>query len=96
MQINEHILKLTGKVSLPKELLNGNNYTLSVTGSVTSRTEEDNQDGTVNWVYKFEPVLVEILTEKGETIKAKDRRKLSQKLRGRLFLEWQEVVITGA
>lgn len=88
--INENILKLTGKVSIPEPVEIGHNYKVLIQGSITSESKEDNNDGTFNMTFKFAPVLVELVTSKGQTIKAKDKRKLSQRLRGRLFMIWQE------
>ena len=79
MTINSHILKLTGKAELPKELELGFNYKVTIDGSVTETTTVDNENGTVDVIYKFLPVLVETLTPKGERLKLKDVRKESQK-----------------
>lgn len=88
--VNSHYLKLSGKSELPKELEIGNNYSLAIHGSITSVTEHDNQDGTVDRAYKFEPIRCEILTELGEVIKAKDTRGEGQKTRAWAYKYWQE------
>ena len=90
MTINSHILKLTGKAELPKELELGFNYKVTIDGSVTETTTVDNENGTVDVIYKFLPVLVETLTPKGERLKLKDVRKESQKLRAKLYMVWSE------
>ena len=90
MDTNENILKLQGKVNIPDPLTIGENYKITIQGSITGDSRNDNFDGTVDTTFKFEPVLVEILTPQGVSIKAKDKRKLSQKLRGRLFLLWKD------
>lgn len=88
MQINSHILKLTGKCELPKELAIGHNYEIALKGSVIAYSESDNDDGTVNRTYTFKPVTGEINTELGETIKAKDNRSNSQLIRSLLYKKW--------
>lgn len=88
--INSHYLKLSGKAELPKELEIGNNYSLAIHGSITSITEHDNHDGTIDRSYKFEPVKCEVLTELGEVIKAKDTRGEAQKTRAWAYKYWED------
>lgn len=88
MNVNENILQLTGKASIPEPLEVGSNYKLICDGSVITSTESDNHDGTINKIFKFKPVTIEIQTKLGKTIKAKDTRKLSQLLRGFLRKKW--------
>lgn len=89
-KIEEYQLKLNGRVNIDRPLEIGHNWHVSLAGSITKEERSDNNDGSFTVAYKFEPIQVEVLTPKGETIKAKDKRKLSQKLRGRLFMIWQE------
>lgn len=93
--INSYILKLSGKAEIPKPLEIGHNFKIKIDGSITAITESDNDDGSRTYYYKFEPVLVEMVTEKGETIKAKDVRSRSRQLRSRLWGIWQEQNIVG-
>lgn len=86
----EYVLKLTGKASIPEALEIGHNYTVSIGGSVTSKTEVDSQGEEHILYYKFEPVAVEILTQTGQTIKAKDTRSRSTQMRSLLFKRWRE------
>jgi len=90
MEVNEHILKLIGTVSLFGSLEIGDNYHVIIEGSIVGKSEDNNEDGTVNLTYKFRPIKVEVLTPKGQMIKTKDNRKMSQKLRGRIWMLWQE------
>ena len=90
MEINEYILRLTGKVSISEPLTIDTNYSLALHGSISAITEESNEDGSSNHIFKFQPLKCEILTPEGKTIKAKDSRRLSQKLRARIFIEWKE------
>lgn len=88
--MDEFQLKINGRVNIPQRLEIGHNWNVSLSGSITKEERSDNNDGSFTTAFKFEPIQVEVLTPKGETIKAKDKRKLSQKLRGRLFMIWQE------
>lgn len=89
-EINEHIVKLSGKANIPSELEMGNNYKLSIDGEITAITESNNDDGTYDRYYKFVPILCSILKDNGETIKAKDNRRNSQKIRNLLYKFWME------
>lgn len=90
MENNEYILKLSGKVNIPQPLEIGHNYEVKIKGSITGDARDDNENGTVDTSYKFQPILVEVITPQGQKIKAKDPRKMSQKLRGIIFIDWQE------
>ena len=81
--INEHILKLTGKVTLPKPLSLGKTYEVVVKGDVTEVRDIDNQDGTFNREFKFEPLTVEVVNDKGDSMKAREKGTTSKKQRGR-------------
>jgi len=85
METNEHYLKLIGKVAIPEPLAIDTNYSLAIQGSITGQDVRTNHNGTQDSIWRFEPVKCEILTPQGKTIKAKDPRKLSQKLRGVIF-----------
>lgn len=86
----EHVLKLTGKASIPEALELGHNYMINVAGSITSENKTDSQGEAWVIYYKFEPVTVEVITPKGKSIRAKDTRRLSQQMRSLLFLRWRE------
>lgn len=88
--VNSRYIRLTGKAEVPKEISIGSNYYLGIDGSIVSKTVSDNENGTVDEMYLFKPVLIEVLTPKGETLKLKDTRKESQKLRSRLYVVWGE------
>lgn len=90
MTTNENILKITGKVSLLEPLELGHNYKIDIEGSVTSTSDHDNHNGTLDKEFKFEPVLVRVIKETGETIKTKDPRKFTQKLRGLAYRFWED------
>lgn len=88
-QKNDHVLKLTGKAELPNALKIGHNYQVNLQGTITSITETDKNDGSHVLYYKFEPVHIEVINEKGEALKLKDTRRASQQLRARLWTEWK-------
>jgi len=88
--MDEYQLKLNGRVNIPKPLEIGHNWHVSLAGSITKEERSDNNNGTYTVAYKFEPIQVEVLTPKGETIKAKDKRGMSKKLRGRIWAIWSE------
>ncbi len=75
----EHIIKFTGKASIPEPLKIGHGYEVLSKGEVTTITESDNNNGTHNLYYKFVPITSEIREELGELhIKAKDSRSNSK------------------
>lgn len=87
-QINDYVLKLSGKVSILEPLAIGHNFKVEIDGTITNETLSDNQDGKFNLYYKFEPILCKIKKDNGEVIKAKDPRKNSQKLRRMVYAIW--------
>lgn len=76
-----YYVKIQGKANIPKPLAIGHNYRLVADCSITSETKTDNDDGTFNVTFKVEPITIEIQRDNGETIKAKDPRKNSVKIR---------------
>jgi len=83
--IDDLVLQIKGKIEIPSKLEIGHNYTLSCKGSITAITETDREDGGRVYLYKFEPTFVELITETGKTLKTKDPRKNSVKIRNYLF-----------
>ena len=57
MQVNEHILKVSGKIDIPEGLELGSDHVISLTGQIVKVEDLDNQDGTCNKVYVFKPML---------------------------------------
>lgn len=88
MNISSNILKLQGKAELPREVEIGHNYHLSLEGSIVSKTVSDNDDGSATQTFTFKPVKLDLLDEKGESLRLKDGRSKSQLLRGRLYKCW--------
>lgn len=88
MEINSHILKLTGKCELPGEVEIGHNYVVELKGSVVSMAESDNEDGTHNRTYTFRPVTGEVKQDGGEMLKLKDNRSNSTLIRQLVYKRW--------
>lgn len=88
MKISNHVLKLQGKAESPKELEIGFNYHVALEGSIPSFAESDNEDGTHTRIYTFKPVKIDLLDQKGETIKMKDTRSNSQLIRALVYKKW--------
>lgn len=89
MEINSHILKLIGKAELPQEIDIGHNYHISIEGSIPKTELHDNENGSYNRVYTFKAIKIELLTEKGEVLKLKDTRSMSQLFRAHMWKMWQ-------
>ena len=87
--IDDYFIKLSGKAALPKPLEIGHNYRIEIEGSITEKKEKDREDGGRVYTWIFEPVLVSVINEKGERIKAKDVRRISQRLRARCYVYWK-------
>lgn len=83
--MNSHVLKITKNAELPESLEIGSEYQVVVKGSVTGISKDDNEDGTFTFTNKMALLNVELTDKTGKTIKAKDTRKQSQKLRGQIM-----------
>jgi hypothetical protein len=90
METNSYFIKLSGKANIPSELIIGENYKIEADCSITEDRRNDNHDGTFDITYKAEPMTVEIKTSNGKTIKARDPRKNSQKIRNFLWKVWSQ------
>ena len=84
-EINSHKLRILGTVELPQAIGEGKNYHVSVEGEVRGSSIDTNDDGTFDKTYKLKIATLELLNEKGQVMKAKDRRKMSQRLRGAIY-----------
>ena len=90
MEINSHILKISGKVELLEPVEISHNFKITVSGSITSEELKDNSDGTFDKIYRFEPILCEVINPLGKTLQTKDPRSKSKLLRSSLWREWKE------
>jgi hypothetical protein len=85
---DSHILKFSGKAELPEAVEVGNNYELTSTGSIIAQTKSDNHDGSFTYTYTFKPVLAQITSNKGQSLRLRDSRSTSQILRSLLWKKW--------
>ena len=85
---DRHVLKLSGTAESPQPLKIGHNLHVLIEGSITKHTLSDNEDGSFTHTYKFNPVRIAMLNEKGETVKMKDTRSNSQLFRSILWKKW--------
>lgn len=83
--------KIQGKVNIPEPLAIGHNFTLKADCSIVSEQKSDLEDGTYSVTYKLVPITAEITKDNGETIKAKDTRRVSQKIRNMAWKEWDSL-----
>jgi hypothetical protein len=84
--MNSHIIKFGSKgFEIPESLEIGNDYLIAVKGSLTGISKDDNHDGSFTFTNKMELTEVELTDKTGKTIKSKDTRKQSQKLRGQII-----------
>lgn len=88
--MHSHALKISGKVELWQSLELDKNYSIAVNGSLVNISTSPNQDGTLSYTYSLKPVNVLIHSELWSTIKAKDPRKNSVKLRSKLKFDWDK------
>lgn len=91
MNISSHKLKLIGTVELPEPLEEGKDYHISVEGTINGIGIDDNEDGFWEKTYKMRIATLELLDPpKQKIIKAKDKTKMSQKLRGAIYFYFSE------
>lgn len=90
METKNYFVKISGKVNIPIPLAIGHNYRLTADCSITSEQKIDNENGEFDVVYKMIPITVEIGKDNGETIKAKDPRRNSEKFRKYCYRLWSE------
>lgn len=87
--MDTHLLRISGKAELPKPVSIGHNFHVSLEGSIVSQTKSDNENGEFTYTYLFKPIKVDLLTDKGESLRLKDTRKFSQLFRARLWAKWK-------
>jgi hypothetical protein len=85
-----YFLKISGKVNIPCPMAIGHNYKLVADCSVVNEMKCDNENGEFDIIYKLVPITAEISKDNGETIKAKDPRRNSEKLRKYLWKVWSD------
>ena len=80
---DDWLIKLSGKAAVSMPLSVNNNFKVVIQGEITEERKKNRQDGGMIYTWVFEPVLVETINHLGETLKAKDVRKASQRMRSR-------------
>jgi hypothetical protein len=85
-----YYVKIAGKVNIPTELSIGHNYKLMADCSIVSEQKSDLENGEYSITYKLVPINAEIQKDNGETVKAKDPRRNSEKFRKYLFKLWSD------
>src|SRR3990167_5222572 len=95
-QINDHILRLIGSASIQSALKGGHDYRITVDSQCVSVEAKDNQDGTLNIIYKCQLFGNVGVIENGETaILGKSKKgSPSQMLRLCIRREWQQNTAT--
>lgn len=85
---NTYFIKLSGKANIPVPLPIGHNYRIIADCSVVQEQKDDDESGGYNITYKACPITVEVGVGNGPTIKARDPRKNSVKIRNILFKQY--------
>lgn len=80
-----YFIKLQGKANIPVPLNIGHNFKVVADCSITQEQKDDNEAGGFDVTYKAVPLTVEISVDNGPTIKAKDPRRNSVKVRNFLW-----------
>ena len=84
--LDERILKLSGAVTLPEEILRNHDYAIGLIINVPSITKKSNHNGTYDEIYRAEPVGgIVINKDFGQKIFATSRKSWSK--RWRAFVE---------
>jgi hypothetical protein len=83
-----YFIKLQGKANIPVPLHIGHNFKVTSDCSITQEQKDDNEDGGYDITYKAVPVTVEIGVDNGPTVRARDPRRNSQKIRNMLWKVW--------
>jgi len=85
MSENTYYLKVSGKANIPTALSIGHNFKVTCDCSIVSEQKNDLENGEFSVTYRAVPLTIEIQKDNGPTVKAKDPRKNSQKIRNYLF-----------
>lgn len=80
MQLNENVLKLSGKASIDGELELGKTYAVGIEIGITNEDRVNNEDGSFDRVFKGKLIKAQIHTETGK-IRTKEKNSQSSKLR---------------
>ena len=86
-KVNENILKISsGGVCLPESLSLSHRYILRTEIDITDVTKKDNQDGTINLIFKGKQTgNIELLADGKKVIKAEAKKRVSQSIHGAVW-----------
>lgn len=89
-KINEYVFALSGKASIPEPLEMDSAYSVLVDCEVVGQSDESNQDGTVDRIFKAKFIRAIVADSHGKSTKTRDARKKSQQMRAVIRQEWKE------
>ena len=84
-QINDNIIRITGNASILEGLEIDHDFKIEVLANVDSTRLKSRQDGTYDKHYNLKMLTCEVLKDDGKRLRAKDRRGVSQKMRGAIY-----------
>ena len=90
MEINSHIIKFTGDAELSAPLERYHSYKVIAEGVVEKQGYSNNNDGTENITYTFQPITAEILLDNGEVVSDARSKSISKKIRNRHHIWFEE------
>lgn len=88
--INEHIISIGGRGNIASPLQFGQDYAVTLEGSITSITDINNEDGTINRLFKLKTAIIKEIEGKEGKIAIRDKSSLSKRIRSRQFIWAQE------
>lgn len=88
--VNEHILKITGRATLPEPLEMDKSYRIGLDIDVKTASDSSNDDGTINRTFVGRMMSCEVLKETGDVIRADVKGSQSKKLRNQIYAWGQE------
>jgi hypothetical protein len=90
MDINSHILKITGGAELNGKIDTAKSFKINAELDCYEVSKKDNQDGTFDISYKARITSPIEVTQGDTKIKGRDKRRWSQKWRSLLYFDWKE------
>lgn len=90
-KINENIIKIVGSANINELLTIGNEYTVAAKVSCEEKQIKNNNDGTVNNVFKlYLQGQIAVKNSEGKQLISKDKNSNSKKLRNQIWAIWNE------
>ncbi len=94
MEINEHIIKISGKATSETPLTLGEDYEVTIEGEIRGIYDSVNDNGSIDRVYALKTRIVKSLLSKGKKLSLKDKSSISKRIRGRLYVWCQDNDVT--